>query len=125
MPTPDSGNRRSRMATLALVVALLGAASMLYFHLGLFRPQVRKVAAAKHLAGEYALGDDFYPIWLTLKLRLGGRNDPYDPETTREIQTGLFGRPLEGRLMPIFCSGQLPKCRFPSYGLRGLLCSLF
>ena len=98
MPTPDSGNRRSRMATLALVVALLGAASMLYFHLGLFRPQVRKVAAAKHLAGEYALGDDFYPIWLTLKLRLGGRNDPYGPETTREIQTGLFGRPLEGRL---------------------------
>jgi hypothetical protein len=98
MSTLDSGNRRSRKATLALMVALLGAASMLYFHLGLFRPQVRKVAAAKHLAGEYAFGDDFYPIWLTLRRRMGGRSDPYDRETTREIQAGLFGRPLEGRL---------------------------
>lgn len=85
------------MAALALVLALVGAASMLYYHLGLFRPQVRKAAAAQHLAGEYAFGDDFYPIWLTSKRSLSGRSDPYSQEATKEIQTGLFGRPLEGQ----------------------------
>jgi hypothetical protein len=98
MPAPDSANRRSRMAALALGLALLGAASMVYYHLVLFRPQVRKVAAAKHLAGEYAFGDDFYPIWVTSRRRAGRRRDPYSREATQEIQAGLFGRPLEGQL---------------------------
>ena len=95
MPKSDSGNRSSvRSATLALCLALLGAASMLYYHLHLFIPNVLQVRAAKGLGNGYAFGDDFYPVWLAAHLsRLDHRN-PYSPETTRQIQIGLFGRPL-------------------------------
>lgn len=39
-------------------------------------------------------GNDFYPLWLTAREALRGR-DPYSPEMTREIQAGLFGRTLD------------------------------
>ncbi len=95
MPKSDSGNRSSvRSATLALCLALLGAASMLYYHLHLFIPNVLQVRAAQGLGNGYAFGDDFYPVWLAAHLsRLDHRN-PYSPEMTRQIQIGLFGRPL-------------------------------
>jgi hypothetical protein len=73
---------------------MVGAASMLYYHLHLFIPNVLQVRAAKGLGNGYAFGDDFYPVWLAARLsRLEHRN-PYGPETTRQIQIGLFGRPL-------------------------------
>src|ERR1700686_469567 len=88
----------SRFAVLCLTVAVVGAASMVYYHLGLFMPRVEKAQAAKHLAGEYFFGNDFYPIWLTSRLWLRERRDPYSPALTREIQIGLLGRPLDSKL---------------------------
>jgi len=67
---------------------------MLYYHLHLFIPNVLQLRAAKGLGNGYAFGDDFYPVWLATRLsRLEHRN-PYSPEITRQIQIGLFGRPL-------------------------------
>jgi len=99
MPTAHPESRSSsRLATLALGLALLGAASMLYYHLGLFMPRVRQVAASRNLAGRYSFGLDFYPVWLTTQQWLQSGRDPYSTEMTREIQLGLFGRPLDAQI---------------------------
>jgi hypothetical protein len=84
-------------SVLCLTLAMLGAASMVYYHLALFMPRVQKAQAAKHLSGEYVLGNDFYPIWLTSREWIRERRDPYSPALTREIQIGLFGRPLDSQ----------------------------
>jgi hypothetical protein len=80
-----------------LLLAILGASSMLYFHLVLFMPRVEQTRAKTHLAGEYFLANDFYPIWLTSRRWLGDRLDPYSPALTQEIQIGLLGRSLDSR----------------------------
>ena len=99
MAARDSETRSSsRFALLCLTLAMVGAGSMLYYHLRLFMPHVEKAQAAKHLAGEYSFGNDFYPIWLTSRQWIHGRQDPYCPALTREIQIGLLGRPLDSRL---------------------------
>jgi hypothetical protein len=98
MSAPDSANRpSSRFAALALCLALFSAASMLDFYWHLFIPNVLEARAAKGLGHGYALGDDFYPIWLTTRQWQLAHHDPYSPQMTREIQTGLFGRPLDAR----------------------------
>jgi len=98
MATRDLETRSSyRFAALWLTLAVVGATSMLYYHLGLFMPRVEKAQVAKHLAGEYSLGNDFYPIWLTSRQWLRERRYPYSPALTREIQIGLLGRPLDSR----------------------------
>jgi len=84
-------------SVLCLTFAVLGAASMVYYHVALFMPRVQKAQAAKHLSGEYVLGNDFYPIWLTSRDWIRERRDPYSPVLTREIQIGLFGRPLDSQ----------------------------
>jgi len=94
MPFTDPENRPSLFAILTLALALAGAASMTYYHLGLFMPLSQKANAARGLQGRYSFGNDFYPIWLTSR---EWRRDPYSVEMTREIQTGLFGRPLVPR----------------------------
>jgi hypothetical protein len=76
---------------------MVGAASMVYYHVALFMPRVQKAQAAKHLSGEYTFGNDFYPIWLTSREWLREHRDPYSPALTREIQIGLFGRPLDSQ----------------------------
>ncbi len=96
MRTLDSGSLRSALAPWLLGLALVGAASMIYYQFGLFMPRVEKVRASKHLGGGYAFGDDFYPIWLASREWLRERRDPYSPAVTRDIQIGLFGRPLTG-----------------------------
>jgi Glycosyltransferase family 87 len=80
---------------LAVALALLLCAGMTYYHLGIFLPQARERAAAKGLNGGYSFGNDFYPIWLTSREARQGHANPYTPEMTRAIQTGLFGRPLD------------------------------
>jgi len=45
----------------------------------------------------YSFGADFYPIWFTAREGLLHHRDPYSPEMTREIQIGLFGRPLDAQ----------------------------
>lgn len=98
MPAPESGNRRSRLAAVALGLALIGAAGMVYYQFGLFMPRVQRVREAKHLAGKYSFCNDFYPIWLTSREWLAERRDPYSAANTREIQIGLFGRPLDASI---------------------------
>ena len=81
--------------TLALCLAVIGAASMLYYHECLFMPRVLATREARGLGNGYAFGNDFYQVWLASREWLRNGRDPYSPETTREIQTGLFGRPLD------------------------------
>jgi hypothetical protein len=51
--------------------------------------------AANGLGNGYSFGDDFYPLWLTAHQWRLEHRDLYGPEMTREIQRGLFGRPLD------------------------------
>jgi Glycosyltransferase family 87 len=94
MPAPGSENR-SLFAAIALCLALVGAASMIYYHVGLFMPRVMAARATKGLGNGYSFGDDFYPVWLTTRLWQREHRDLYSMEMTREIQTGLFGRALD------------------------------
>ena len=68
---------------------------MIYYHQGLFMPRVVAVRAAAGLGNGYSFGNDFYQVWLTSQEWLRHGRDPYSPEMTREIQIGLYGRPLD------------------------------
>lgn len=93
-PKPRNSNR---LALVLLGFSFIGTTCMLYYHLGLFMPRVREVSASRQLAGPYAFGDDFYPIWLTTRQWRSEHLDLYGQAMTREIQTGIFGRPLDPR----------------------------
>lgn len=80
---------------LALCLALIGSGSMLYYHQGLFIPRVAAVRAAKGFSNTYSFANDFYQVWLTSRQWLREGRDPYSPEMTRELQTDLYGRPLD------------------------------
>lgn len=98
MAASDSGIRSSsRFTVLVLIFALAGAGSMLYYHLGLFIPRVLELRAAQGLGNGYSFGDDFYSIWLVARQSRAEHLDPYSSEMTRQIQVGLFGRPLDPR----------------------------
>lgn len=78
-----------------LIFAFILALGTGYYYFDLFLPGARLRDAANDMLGPYAYGGDFYPIWITgRELIYHGRN-PYTPEMTREIQTGLFGRPMD------------------------------
>jgi hypothetical protein len=98
VPPEFSVRSSSRSAVVALSLALVGAASLVHYHLELFMPRVLEVAKARNLAGGYAFGNDFYPVWLTAREWLREGRDPYSPEMTCEIQKGLFGRPLDPQI---------------------------
>jgi hypothetical protein len=83
-----------RWPRLAVVLSLLIAAGMTYYHLGLFRPHESEALAATGLGRGYPFGNDFYPIWLTSREAMLSHRNPYSPEMTQQIQTGLFGRVL-------------------------------
>ncbi len=85
----------SRRQNAILLLSVLGAAGMLYYHLCLFVPRAVEVRAAQGFGNGYSFGADFYPIWLTAREGLLHHRDPYGPETTQQIQTGLFGRGLD------------------------------
>jgi hypothetical protein len=68
---------------------------MIYYHQGLFMPRVIAVQTAAGLGNGYSFGNDFYQVWLTSQEWLRHGRDPYSPEMTREIQIGLYGRPLD------------------------------
>ena len=88
--------RRTQVVpALALALACVGAASMVYYHLGLFIPHALQVRASIGLGNGYSFGDDFYPIWFTARQARLGSRDLYGYETTRQIQIGLFGRPFD------------------------------
>lgn len=99
MAAPNSETRRSsRFAVLVLSLAVVGATAMLYYHLRLFMPRAMEVVATRNLGGGYSFGNDFYPVWLTSREWLRQGRDPYSEQMTREIQLGLFGRPLDPKI---------------------------
>ena len=77
----------------ALAVAVVMAAGMAYYHLGLLVPNTVEAHTAR---GYGAFGKDFYPIWLTAREGLLHHRDPYSRQMTRQIQIDLFGHSLEG-----------------------------
>jgi hypothetical protein len=84
-----------RRSTIILFLVTLCAGSMVYYHLGLLVPRATEVRAAEGYGNGYSFGADFYPFWLTSREGLLHHRDPYSPQTTRQIQIGLFGRPLD------------------------------
>jgi hypothetical protein len=92
---PETPNFRK--PGVALLLAVLFSAGMAYYHLGLFIPYAMERRAAQGLGGGYSFGNDFYPIWLTSREATLAHRNPYSPEMTREIQTGIFGRSFDGR----------------------------
>jgi len=90
----DPGSRAFPSRALALL-ALLGAASMTWYHLGFFLPRMLQLRAESGVSAGYSFGDDFYPIWLSIRQWRAEHTDLYSAQMTREIQSGLFGRPLD------------------------------
>jgi len=96
MPAPTPENRL--VPVIALFLALIGSASMLHYHQGLFMPGVLRVRAGGGLGNGYSFGNDFYQVWLTSREELRQPRDLYSEAMTREIQIGLYGRPLDPRI---------------------------
>ena len=92
---PSDPSPSPRRALLALALALVGAASMTYYHLGLSLPRLLEVRASIGLGNGYSYGDDFYPVWLTARESRMRHRDLYSYDMTRQIQAGIFGRPLD------------------------------
>lgn len=92
---PSEFRRTQIIPALALALACVGAASMVYYHLGLFIPRALQVRASIGLNNGYSFGDDFYPVWFTARESRLGNHDLYSYEMTRQIQIGLFGRPVD------------------------------
>ncbi len=80
-----------------LILALLVAIGTSYYYFDLLIPRSRLRDVANEMGGPYGFGGDFYPIWLTGRALLFHGTNPYTPEMTRAIQTGLFGRPMDPR----------------------------
>ncbi len=80
---------------LALCLAVIGAASMVYYHEGRMMPRVALTQQARDLANGYSFGNDFYQVWITARALEQHRRDLYSLQMTREIQIGLYGRPLD------------------------------
>jgi hypothetical protein len=85
-----------RRQSLIVLLSVVCAAGMIYYHLGLFVPHAIEVRAAQGFGDGYSFGADFYPIWLTSRRGLLVHHDPYSASMTRRIQVGLFGRALDG-----------------------------
>jgi hypothetical protein len=83
-----------RRSSSILILVIVCAAGMVYYHLGIFVPRAMEVRASQGLGNGYSFGADFYPIWFTSQQILIHHSDPYSPDMTRRIQFGLFGRPL-------------------------------
>lgn len=78
----------------ALVLVIFLAAGTLYYQFFLFLPRTEAARTAKGLIG-YHYGGDFYPIWLAGRSLARHRADPYSEETTRRIQSSLYGHSLD------------------------------
>jgi hypothetical protein len=84
----------SRLSLIALALALIGSAAMLNYYLNWFLPRAREAKAARQLVG-YSFGDDLYTIWYGSFAAMRAHSDLYTPEVARQIQKGLYGRPLD------------------------------
>jgi hypothetical protein len=86
--------------SIIVMLSVLCAAGMVYYHLGLLVPRAREERAAQGFGNGYSFGADFYPIWLTSREGLLHHRDPYSAEMTRQIQIGLFGRAVDAGTAP-------------------------
>lgn len=93
-PEPSTPHIRLRSHR-QLIFAVLIALGTSYYYFDLLLPRARLSDVANNMLGPYAYGGDFYPIWLTGRELLFHGSNPYTPEMTRRIQTGLFGRPMD------------------------------
>ena len=87
-----------RRPTFTLIAVLLLSAGMIGYFFGLWIPASRRVMVRSGLAGGFGYGNDFYQIWLTSRGLMHGNGDAYSEETQRQIEVGLYGRPLDRRL---------------------------
>ena len=79
-----------------LVVLIVLAIGMSVYFYGLLVPQVRDRLASEGRSGGYYCGNDLYPIWLTTGELLAHRTtNPYSTTVEHQIETGLYGRPLD------------------------------
>jgi hypothetical protein len=93
----NSTVRMLRRNNSTLIFALLLALGASYYYFDLLLPQARAGSVAVGMAGGYAYGGDFYPIWLTGRELLYQGKNPYTRQMTQEIQIGLFGRTVDAR----------------------------
>jgi hypothetical protein len=84
-----------RSSTLLFALTIVLAAGTCDYYFGLFLPESRRHSQARQMSVRYSYGGDFYPIWLTGRALFQQRTNPYTPETTRDIQIGLYGRPMD------------------------------
>jgi hypothetical protein len=89
------GGIRSLSPTLALCLALIGAAAMIYYHQGLFMPRVVAIGTAQGYGNDFSFGNDFYQVWLSSRELMQHRIDPYSLQLTQEHQLGLYGRTID------------------------------
>jgi hypothetical protein len=75
-------------------ITLLLAAGITGFFFGILIPQVRAVLATRHMGSGSYFGNDFYPVWFATHALSERRVNPYGDDLTRQIETGIYGRPL-------------------------------
>jgi hypothetical protein len=82
-----------RSAFFALTISVLLCAGMWLYVGRVLIPQ------QKEFAGSHGIPrgnlSDLYPRWLGSRELLLNQRDPYNPDITREIQSGYYGRPLD------------------------------
>jgi len=83
---------------ITLIVALVLSGGMAGFFFGLWLPATHRVMVRDGLAGGYGYGNDFYQIWLTSHELLSHPADAYSADMQRQIEVGLYGRPLDRQL---------------------------
>jgi hypothetical protein len=71
---------------------------MLYYHQVIFVPRMLSERSALGLGNGYSFGNDFYQIWLTSREWSRHGRNPYGTEITRDIQIGLYARPLDSSI---------------------------
>src|SRR5436309_10398759 len=91
--SPEPARPSSGYSIFGLLIAVLLAASMLWYVQNLLIPYQRADAAA-HGRPRGNLSD-LYPRWLGARELLLNHRNPYSPEVTREIEAGYYGRPLD------------------------------
>src|SRR6184192_1808099 len=91
--SPEPARPSSGYSIFGLLIAVLLAASMLWYVQNLLVPYQRADAAAQgRPRGNLS---DLYPRWLGARELLLHHRDPYSSDVTREIQAGYYGRPLD------------------------------
>lgn len=81
----------SRTSAVLILILFLGCGSWAYLY-GVLDPYWR---AQRRGAIADAYHSDFYPRWLGTRLALTKHADPYGDSVTRQIQSGVYGHPVD------------------------------